>query len=66
MTIRACELGAERALALRNRLAVGVDSAYHGDAFLLCSRIPQDSGATVLYLNPPYDHDPEHGRLAAR
>ena len=40
----------------------GIDRTYHGDAFRLCAAGPKDSGATVLYLNPPYDHDPEHGR----
>ncbi|HEX3532053.1 MAG TPA: DUF6094 domain-containing protein [Thermoanaerobaculia bacterium] len=66
MSVRACELEAERALALRRRLPFNVDDAFHGDAFQLCSTGAEDSGATVLYLNPPYDHDPEHGRLEHR
>jgi hypothetical protein len=66
MSILACELEAERALSLRKRLAFNVDDAYHGDAFQLCSTGPEGDGATVLYLNPPYDHDPEYGRLEHR
>jgi hypothetical protein len=56
MSILACELEAERALSLRKRLTFNIDDAYHGDAFQLCSTGPEGDGATVLYLNPPYDH----------
>jgi hypothetical protein len=66
MTIQACELEEERAAALQRNLAPNADSGYHGDAFRLCSLAPKDSGATVLYLNPPYDQDPEYGRLEHR
>jgi hypothetical protein len=66
MGIRACELEAERARALDEALEYSVDRAYHADAFRLCSTGPADAGATVLFLNPPYDHDPELGRLEHR
>lgn len=35
-------------------------NALHGDAFFVAY---QGKGVTCLYLNPPYDIDPEHGRL---
>lgn len=37
--------------------------ALHGDAFKVSFA---GQGATLLYLNPPYDLDPEHGRLEER
>jgi hypothetical protein len=66
ITIHACELEAERAATLDQELHPALDQAFHGDAFRLCSRSRETAGATVLYLNPPYDADPEHGRLEHR
>jgi len=64
--IVACELEAERAAKLEG-LGHYRDRAFHGDAFrLLPASELGGGGATVLYLNPPYDHDPEHGRLEQR
>lgn len=36
------------------------DDALHGDAFKVSF---EGDGVGLLYLNPPYDTDPEHGRL---
>jgi hypothetical protein len=66
MAIHACELEAERAAVLGQELNGSGDRVYHGDAFLLSSFAPKESGATVLYLNPPYDHDSDYGRLEHR
>lgn len=63
-SIVACEIEAERASALGDRLQPYRDQALHGDAFRLACAA--DDGATVLFLNPPYDHDPDHGRLEQR
>ncbi|HEX4953148.1 MAG TPA: DUF6094 domain-containing protein [Thermoanaerobaculia bacterium] len=63
-SIVACELEAERAQTLR-RMGEEQDVAFHGDAFHLV-REPTCSGAALLYLNPPYDTDPEHGRSEQR
>lgn len=38
----------------------GRSDVLHGDAF---SAVFDGDGAGLLYLNPPYDLDPEHGRL---
>jgi hypothetical protein len=68
-SVVACELETSRALRLRKALAEPRDRALHGDAFrLLPTHEPSagGGGATVLYLNPPYDHDAEHGRLEHR
>lgn len=64
--IRACELEAERAWALRRSLLPNTDFGLQGDAFRLCAQVPDEGGATVLYLNPPYDQDREFGRLEHR
>jgi uncharacterized methyltransferase DUF6094 len=66
MSIHACELEAQRAAALRESLDSPGDAAHHGDAFRLCPPDPTSSRATVLYLNPPYDHDPDFRRLEHR
>ena len=58
----ACEMEGERALALREQFGY-LDRTHHGDCFRLDWR--KDTAA-VLFLNPPYDHDPEHGRLEHR
>ena len=61
--IVACELEAERAAQLAERLEAYSDSKLHGDAMHLRRR---DGHAAALFLNPPYDTDPEHGRLEHR
>jgi hypothetical protein len=63
----ACELERERARALRAALPAPDERGLHGDAFRLVATSDLSAGgAAVLYLNPPYDHDPEHGRLEQR
>ena len=63
--IRACELEAQRAEALDERLDWH-DQALAGDCFRLLSLTPPETGAALLYLNPPYDHDAEYQRLEQR
>ncbi len=67
-SIVACELERERARALQASLGGSGDRAFHGDSFRLVAGndLSAGGGASVLYLNPPYDHDPEHGRLEQR
>jgi hypothetical protein len=65
----ACELEEGRALALRGRLDTSREyhsAAFHGDAFHLHWESGPHQGVGVLYLNPPYDTDPEFGRLEHR
>lgn len=64
-SVVACELEEERARRLKDRLSGYGNQVFHGDAFRLLPG-PDATGATVLYLNPPYAHDPEHGRLEQR
>jgi hypothetical protein len=59
---RAIELEATRAETLRRRLPHG--SAHHADA--LTFGITASPGASVLFLNPPYDTDRETRRLEHR
>jgi hypothetical protein len=66
MSIVGCELEAERAATLKAGLNSFGDVAFHGDAFRLSALEPRDRQATVLYLNPPYDHDAEYQRLEHR
>jgi hypothetical protein len=71
-----CELEASRYEALNGRRWATRIPMHHmdvvkGDAFgLRWSRVSeyghQRDGATLLYLNPPYDLDPVHGRLEER
>jgi hypothetical protein len=66
-----CELEATRHKALITNLGekVGYDSvnrALQGDAFRATFSKGDRSGVSVLYLNPPYDLDPIHGRLEER
>lgn len=57
----ACEMEATRAAALKARAGGEYkNKVAHGDAFRLRLRGLE---ATVLFLNPPYDADPRHGRL---
>lgn len=61
----ACELEHRRFVELRK---IGLDwqpIPLEGDAFCL-SWSDNDQGAGVLFLNPPYDTDPEEGRLEQR
>ncbi len=64
--VLACELEAERATALAQRLTELGDETFHGDAFQLASVRSESRGISVLWLNPPYDHDAELGRLEER
>jgi len=62
-----CELEAERARTLKAAIDPELgDVAYHADAFRLHSAEEGSARATVLFLNPPYDTDPEYGRLEHR
>lgn len=61
----ACELERERAHHLRQPARHYTDRCLHADAFCLTPQA-SSAGAAVLYLNPPYDHDPDHGRLEHR
>lgn len=56
----ACELEAERAEALRGRGRSWEVRPLEGDAMLLRTQ------AQILFLNPPYDSDPNYGRLEHR
>ena len=61
-----CELEGVRFEELRRRLAkdgAAQRRAMHGDAFALHLG---GRGADLLFLNPPYDVDDEHGRLEER
>jgi hypothetical protein len=62
--IAACEMEASRAKALRSRLPFR-DQVLHADAFRVTWR-QGDKGASLLFLNPPYDQDPDFGRLEER
>ena len=57
--IQANEMEADRAVALAAALEL-CDHATAGDAFRLSWT---GTGASVLWLNPPYDHDPDAKRL---
>lgn len=68
-SIYAIELEQERAKALRKRLSRPeggslYDISLHCDAFHL--EIEPEEGASLLFLNPPYDTDKVHGRLEQR
>ena len=64
--IVAAELEAQRAAALKRRLAHYPHQALHADALTLAPNRHTSPRATVLYLNPPYDTDPQHRRLEQR
>jgi len=66
LRVIACEMERHRAEDLHRRLKTGADQAHHGDAFHLDFAPSENDGAAVLYLNPPYDTDPDHGRLEQR
>lgn len=67
-----CELEATRIAKLKARARTYDSSMYRthveqGDAFTLDLRVDDHyPGVSVLYLNPPYDTDKEHGRLEER
>ncbi len=56
--VQANEMEAERAAALKKALQP-TDGATAGDAF----HLSWTGAASVLWLNPPYDHDPDERRL---
>ena len=72
----ACELEESRYLTLREKVSNEVGygntkNCLQGDAFrVVFSRVTKyndtKSGASILYLNPPYDTDRVHGRLEQR
>jgi Uncharacterised methyltransferase family (DUF6094) len=60
----AVEMEAERYDALTRALAPYHAETIHADAFRVeVEASGWTSGAALLWLNPPYDHDPDHGRL---
>jgi len=66
-----CELERTRGAALVERLKRRYSARGHGlqhDAFRVRTQDHPSShgGASVLFLNPPYDQDPEYGRLEER
>ena len=61
-----CEMEATRHEALAQRMRGHSGTALHGDAFSIPLEDHEDSGAGLLFLNPPYDFDPVHGRLEQR
>lgn len=68
VNVLAAELEKERAEALSANVRRTLDyasasNALHSDAFTVSWK---EAGAQVLYLNPPYDHDIEYGRLELR
>jgi uncharacterized methyltransferase DUF6094 len=68
-SIHAVELEEKRAKALRMKLSLAQggslnDVTLHCDAFHV--EITPEQGASLLYLNPPYDTDKVHGRLEQR
>lgn len=72
--IYACEMERSRFTALKKRAESQVHSllnVLHGDAFRLAWSLKDNyssrrTGASLLFLNPPYDIDPVHGRLEER
>jgi hypothetical protein len=63
--VSTCELEAQRHAALLKRVELNHESAQRalrGDAFC----IELTPGVGLLFLNPPYDIDPVHGRLEQR
>lgn len=67
--IYAVELEEQRAKGLRSRLSP-LQGGSHRDVSLHCDAFHVDitprEGASLLYLNPPYDTDKVHGRLEQR
>ena len=61
IAIFACELEKTR----HNTLSTVVNwkRAVHSDAFRLSFAVKENCGASLLFLNPPYDTDRQHGRL---
>lgn len=61
-----CEMEQSRVEAFKERVkmdwALG-KNLLHGDAFNITFRVRERGGVSVLFLNPPYDTDPQHGRL---
>lgn len=62
----ACEMEAGRAEALRRLASAQHTTLYHADAFTLEMTCQPSEGAAALFLNPPYDHDRQYGRLEHR
>ncbi len=64
----ACEMEATRAAALKKLVSESTShwlskGVVHGDAFRLTFNRKDKHGASVLFLNPPYDIDRVYGRL---
>jgi hypothetical protein len=63
--VYACEMEQKRFKATdQRRWGTKCDAdLVHGDAFRVSFRRENRSGIALLFLNPPYDPDPEYGRL---
>lgn len=66
--VHAAEMETERAAelerAVKNSNASGASTTLCTDAFQIVWTFDRwNNGADLLFLNPPYDHDREHGRL---
>lgn len=65
--IYACEMEATRWGKAKQALGWPHEkNLLHGDAFRISFARGDNDGISVLYLNPPYDTDPVHGRLEQR
>lgn len=65
--IYACELEASRSVKARKALGWPSEKNFlTGDAFRISFEKDYREGVSVLFLNPPYDTDPVHGRLEQR
>lgn len=64
-SVLCCEMEKTRGEQLRSNIAKIQGRAIVADAFRL-SWSKEEHGASVLFLNPPYDTDSEHGRLEHR
>jgi len=68
--VYSCELESTRCEALKKNLGVRdwhwSNLALSGDAFRATFEASDEKGASILYLNPPYDYDREFGRLEHR
>lgn len=62
--VYACELEASRSIQARRTLGWPREKNFlTGDAFRISFEKGSHDGISVLFLNPPYDTDPVHGRL---
>lgn len=64
VSIHTIELETSRYKTLRDMLGYrATQTSLQGDAFQARFEMSPDNGVSLLFLNPPYDTDPIHGRL---